>query len=94
MYVRWTNFKCPSCNSSLESRVVSSPRVNVEYKKCRSCGFTYRTPDKEWRHMTKGQRVGYFLNEWAVAVVGLSLCVQPFFTRPIGKHLYGLSESA
>ncbi len=81
MYVRWTNFKCPSCNSSLESRVVSSPRVNVEHKKCRSCGFTYRTPDKEWQHMTRGQRVGYFLNEWAVAVLGLSLLCAALFYK-------------
>ena len=81
MYVRWTTFKCPSCNSSLESRVVTSPRVNVEFKKCRSCGFTYRTPDKEWQHMSKGQRIGYFLNEWAVAVLGLSLLCAAIFYK-------------
>jgi hypothetical protein len=45
----------------------------VEYKKCRSCGASYRTPDIEWPHMTTGQRVGYFLNEWTVATLGIFL---------------------
>ncbi len=73
MYVRWTTYRCPSCTARTESRLVTSPRVGIEYRKCRSCGSTYRTPDREWQHMTTGQRVGYFLNEWAVAIIGLSI---------------------
>lgn len=69
MYIRWTTFRCPSCNAVTERRVVSAPRAAVEYKKCKSCGAAYRTPDIEWQHMTRGQRVGYFLNEWTVAVL-------------------------
>src|SRR5580658_5488384 len=70
MYLlRWTTYRCPSCNAYIRSRVVTAPRVGLEYKKCRSCGFVYRTPDTEWQHMTNGQRVGYFLNEWALAVI-------------------------
>jgi len=73
MYVRWTTYRCPSCNARTETRMISSPRVGVEYKKCKSCGSSYRTPDIEWPHMTTGQRVGYFLNEWAVAILGISV---------------------
>ena len=44
-----------------DSRMVGLTRVGLEYKKCRKCGARYRTPDKEWRDMTRGQRVGYFV---------------------------------
>lgn len=73
MYVRWVTYRCPSCNARTESRIVTSPRAGVEYKKCRSCNAVYRTPDIEWSHMTTGQRVGYFLNEWAVAVLAVTV---------------------
>lgn len=73
MYLRWVNYKCPSCQKRTESRIVTTPRAGVEYKKCRSCGATYRTPDIEWQHMTTAQRVNYFLNEWAIAVLGISI---------------------
>ncbi len=70
MYIRWIDYKCPSCNACVDSRLVRSPRVGVEYKNCRKCGFRYRTPDKEWRDMTKGQRVGYFVI-WSGATLGI-----------------------
>jgi hypothetical protein len=69
MYVRWVTYRCPSCNARTESRVVNSTKVGLEYKKCRSCGNTYRTPDREWMNMTTGQRVGYFLNEWSAGAL-------------------------
>src|SRR5882762_874121 len=71
MYLRWTSYSCPSCGTHTESRIVSSPRVGLEYRKCGKCGSTYQTPDKEWQHMTSGQRLGYFLSEWAVAWLGI-----------------------
>ena len=71
MYVRYTTYRCPSCNARIGDRIVTSPRVGLEYKKCRSCGHVYRTPNIEWQHMTTGQRRDYFLNKWAVAVIGL-----------------------
>jgi len=75
MYVRWVTYRCPSCNARTESRVVNSARVGLEYKKCRSCGNTYRTPDCEWVNMTTGQKVGYFLNEWAVGILLVCLFI-------------------
>jgi hypothetical protein len=75
MYVRWTTYRCPSCNARTGTRMISSPRVGVEYKKCGKCGASYRTPDVEWPHMTTGQRLGYFLNEWTVALLGILLVV-------------------
>lgn len=71
MYLRWTSYSCPSCGAHTESRIVSSPRVGLEHKECGKCGAAYRTPDKEWQNMTKGQRVGYFLSEWTAAWLGL-----------------------
>jgi predicted RNA-binding Zn-ribbon protein involved in translation (DUF1610 family) len=71
MYIRWTTYRCPSCNARWRSRIVTSPRVGRENRKCRSCGFVFRTPDKEWQHMTTGQRVGYFLNEWTVGLLAI-----------------------
>jgi hypothetical protein len=73
MYLRWVTYRCPSCNTRTESRIVTSPRVGVEFRKCRSCDSVYRTTDREWTHMTTGQRVGYFLNEWAVGII--SVCI-------------------
>ena len=65
VYLHKHNCKCPSCFKSLGSRVVSSPRVGREYLACK-CGNTLKTIDKEWRHMTTGQRVEYFVSIWAV----------------------------
>jgi len=67
MYVRWTSFSCPSCGTHYDSRIVTSARVGVEEKECKKCGFTYRTIDREWKNMTKWQRIGYFLSMWTVA---------------------------
>lgn len=73
MYIRYTAYRCPSCDKQLESRIVSSPRVGQEQKNCAMCGCTYQTPDREWRNMTKGQRLGYFLSEWTVGWIGISI---------------------
>jgi hypothetical protein len=73
MFIRWINYKCPSCNACVDSRMVGLPKVGRAYKNCRKCGFTYRTPDQEWRDMTKGQRVGYF-----VRFSGATLCIFTF----------------
>jgi Zn ribbon nucleic-acid-binding protein len=73
MFIRWTDYKCPSCNACTDSRMVGLPKVGTEHKDCRKCGFRYRTPDKEWRDMTKGQRVGYF-----VVFAGATFCIFAF----------------
>ncbi len=71
--MRWINYYCPSCNACVDSRMVGLTRVGLEYKKCRKCGARYRTPDKEWRDMTRGQRVGYF-----VLFSGATFCIFAF----------------
>lgn len=71
--IRYTLYRCPSCGKRLESRVVTSPRVGREHRDCPKCGYTYRTPDREWRNMTKGQRRDYFLSEWVVGWLGVSV---------------------
>ena len=86
MYLRWTSYSCPACGAHTESRVVSSPRVGLEYKKCRKCGATYRTPDREWQNMTVGQRRDYFLSEWTVGWIGLFVLVGAF---AIDNHWLG-----
>src|SRR5229473_222666 len=92
MYIRWTSYSCPSCGAHTESRIVSSPRVGVENRKCEKCGFSYRTPDREWNNMTKGQRIGYFLSEWTIGwlflfiLVGLTFANENLWLRV----LYGL----
>jgi hypothetical protein len=63
MYVRWTTYSCPSCGREFQSRVVSAPRVGLEFRNC-VCGFTHKTGDIEWQRMRLGQRVEYFLSIW------------------------------
>jgi hypothetical protein len=70
MYIGWTSYTCPSCSAHIESRIVSSPRVGPERKACSRCGFSYRTPDLEWRNMNTSKRLGYFLSEWTVGWLG------------------------
>lgn len=67
MYIRWTNFQCPSCNTTWASRIVSAPRPEQELRTCSKCGREFRTHDIEWLHMTAKQKVGYVLNEWMIA---------------------------
>lgn len=71
MSLRWASYRCPSCGAYLESRMINSARVGLECKKCGKCGAEYRTPDREWQNMTKGQRVSYFLSEWTVGWIGV-----------------------
>jgi predicted RNA-binding Zn-ribbon protein involved in translation (DUF1610 family) len=71
MGLRWASYRCPSCGAHLESRMINSPRVGLEYKKCGKCGAEYRTPDREWQNMKTGQRVSYFVSEWTVGWIGV-----------------------
>ena len=70
--VAWYTYRCPSCNARTAFRLAKKPRVAVEYKRCKACSAIYRTPDQEWQHMTTGQRIRYFLNDWSVLI--LLLC--------------------
>ena len=63
MYVRWKIYSCPSCGKEFKSRIVTAPRVGLEYEIC-SCGCSFRTTDKEWHNMNRGQRIEYFLSIW------------------------------
>ena len=63
MFVRWITYGCPSCGKQFQSRVVTAPRVGLEFRRC-DCGFTSRTTDLEWWHMKMGQRIEYFLSLW------------------------------
>jgi len=74
MYIRWTMYHCPSCGKQWKSRVVTSPRVGPEYHRC-SCGYSFRTSDKEWGHMTKGQRIEYFASIWLDCLLADLLCL-------------------
>jgi hypothetical protein len=69
MYIRiqWTNFNCPFCGTPWSRRIVTAPRPEKELRTCSNCNREFKTHDIEWAHMTKGQKVGYFLNEWTVA---------------------------
>jgi hypothetical protein len=67
MYLRWTNFKCPHCATSWASRVVSAPRVGIEVRTCNNCGREFFSHDREWAHMTRGQKRGYLVSEWVIA---------------------------
>ena len=69
MYIRWTNFTCPFCGAGWSSRIVTGPRPDRESRTCSNCNREFKTHDIEWVHMTKGQKVGYFLNEWMVALL-------------------------
>jgi hypothetical protein len=71
--VAWYTYRCPSCKARTAFRIGISPRVAAEYKPCRSCAAVYRTPDREWLHMTKGQRLRYFLSEWSILIIVLCL---------------------
>jgi len=70
MFIRWTSYSCPSCGAHIESRLVSSRRVGIEHRRCQKCGVAFRTPDREWQNMTRGERLGYFLSETTVAWLG------------------------
>ena len=67
MYIRWTNFKCPFCDATWASRIVSAPRPDKEFRICSKCNREFETHDIEWAHMARKQKVGYVLNEWTVA---------------------------
>src|SRR6266545_4287902 len=66
MYIRWNNFKCPHCGKTWACRVVSAPRVGRELRTCSSCGMQFTSHDREWAHMTRGQKLGYLVSEWVV----------------------------
>jgi len=69
----WHTYKCPSCNSRIASRIGDTARVGAEYKPCVSCGNICRTPDIEWRHMTKGQRIHYFMSVYVILILVLAI---------------------
>src|SRR5262249_40935213 len=71
MYIRWVNYTCPACGKEWTSRVLTAPRVGREFRQCRRCHYKYRTPDKEWRNMTRGQRTEYLLSIWIVCWIVL-----------------------
>jgi hypothetical protein len=46
--------------------MMTSPRVGKEIQVCKYCKKQFRTLDLEWAHMTRGQKLGYLINEWAI----------------------------
>jgi len=71
--IAWYTYKCPSCSARIASRIGNNPRVGVEYKPCGSCGSICRTPDIEWQHMTKWQRIRYIMNEYGILLLILAI---------------------
>jgi hypothetical protein len=71
--IAWYTYKCPSCNARIASRIGNLPRVGAEYAPCGSCKNICRTPDIEWQHMTKWQRVRYFMNEYVFLILLLAV---------------------
>lgn len=71
--IAWYTYKCPSCNARIASRIGNLPRVGAEYTPCGSCKNICRTPDIEWQHMTKWQRVRYFMNEYVFLILLLAV---------------------
>jgi len=95
-YIRWKRYYCPHCGKWTGTHVVSSPRVGRETEKCASCSTEYRTLNLEWRSMTKGQRIGYFISEWTIGwllfffLVGLTF-EGPTWWRLSAGFLLGLA---
>ena len=63
MYIRWTNYNCPHCGKTWRQRIITSPRLGPERRKCWNCEQLFVTPDSEWPRMSRKQRIAYVLNE-------------------------------
>jgi hypothetical protein len=46
--VLWTRVRCPQCGSS-DCPVVNSSHVPIRYHKCRQCGHSFKSIEKNWR---------------------------------------------
>lgn len=72
MHISWTTYKCPICGSNLAIRLAGPTKIGIEYDHCQGCGHIFRTPDKEWIHMTRSERIGHFCAPWTAAVITMA----------------------
>jgi len=75
MYISWRTYSCPACGHDLAIRIGTPIKIGTEYNQCDACGRTYRTPDKEWIHMNKSERIGHFCAPWTAAVVTVAATI-------------------
>jgi hypothetical protein len=56
----------------LAIRLDGPTKIGIESDHCQGCGHIFRTPDKEWIHMTLSEHIGHFCAPWTAAVITMA----------------------